>query len=116
MAAPSQTHAIVEEIRHIASELTAHKSGLDEFKRVLDPTRTYIKDLRQTNMYWLENVLAGAGRYPQQLEWSRTIEKDYASITSQEIAALARRYLVWDHASVVVISPEKNSTQGPMQK
>ena len=108
LASPGQTRAIIEEIRHIARDLTVHKSGLDEFKRVLDPTRTYIKDLRQTNTYWLENVLAGAGRYPQQLQWSRTIEKDYASITSKEVADLARRYLVWDDAAVVVIAPEKN--------
>ena len=107
LASPGQTRAIIEEIRHIARDLTVHKSGLDEFKRVLDPTRTYIKDLRQTNTYWLENVLAGAGRYPQQLQWSRTIEKDYASITSKEVADLARRYLVWDDAAVVVIAPEK---------
>jgi zinc protease len=90
-----------------AHPTAVHKAGPDEFKRVLDPTRTYIKDLRQTNAYWLENVLAGAGRYPQQLQWSRTIEKDYASITSKEVVDLARRYLVWKNAAVVVLSPER---------
>ena len=107
LAAPHQTRAIIEEIRRIASELTVCQADPDEFKRVLDPTLTHIKDLRQTNAYWLDSVLAGAGRYPQQLEWSRTIEKDYASITSTEVAALARRYLVWDNAAVVVIAPER---------
>jgi zinc protease len=104
---PRQTGAVIEEIRHIAKELRMEQSGSDEFKRVLDPTLTYIKDLRQKNTYWLENVLAGAGRYPQQLEWCRTIEKDYASITSKEVAALARRYLVWDNAAVSIITPAK---------
>ena len=108
LVAPGQTHAIVEEIHHIANELMAEQAGRDEFKRVLDPTLTHIKDLRQTNTYWLENVLAGAGCFPQQLEWSRTIEKDYASITSKEVADLARRYLIWDHAAVIIMTPAKN--------
>ena len=107
LAAPCQTRSIIEEVHHIAIELAQSEFDPDEFKRVLDPCLTYIKDLRQTNVYWLENVLAGAGRCPQQLEWSRTIEKDYAAITSEEVAALARRYLVWNNAAVVVITPEK---------
>jgi zinc protease len=105
LVAPRQTDPIVEEIRRIASELTVEKAAPDEFRRVLDPTLTYIKDLRQKNDYWLNNVLTGVGRHPQQLEWSRTIEKDYASITSEEVAALARRYLVWDNAAVIVLTP-----------
>jgi zinc protease len=114
LADPRQTDAIVEEIRHIAGELTVEKADPDEFKRVIDPTLTSIKDLRQTNAYWLNNVLAGVGRHPQQLEWSRTIKKDYASITSKEVAALARRYLVWDSAAVIVLTPEKNNPANPI--
>jgi zinc protease len=107
LVAPGQTDAVIEEIRHIAKELTVDMDDTDEFKRVLDPTLTYIKDLRQTNAYWRDSVLAGAGRYPQQLEWSRTIVEDYAAITAKEITDLARRYLVWDNAAVIVITPEK---------
>jgi zinc protease len=108
LADPRQIRSVVKEIRRLADELAEEQADPDEFKRVLDPSLTYIKDLRQTNDYWLENVLAGAGRYPQQLEWSRTIEQDYASITSNEVADLARRYLVWDNAAVIVIKPEKS--------
>jgi zinc protease len=109
MVDPRQTEAVVEAIRHIADALADKAADADEFRRVLDPTLTYIKDLRQTNDYWLDNVLTGAGRYPQQLDWSRTIEKDYASITAKEIAALARRYLVWANAAVVIIVPENRA-------
>jgi zinc protease len=105
---PHQTDAVVEAIHQIADALAEEAADPDEFKRVLDPTLTYIKDLRQTNDYWLDNVLAGASRYPQQLDWSRTLEKDYASITAKEIVALARRYLVWANAAVAIIAPEKN--------
>jgi zinc protease len=105
---PHQTEVVVEAIHHIANAMADETPDADEFKRVLDPTLTYIKDLRQTNEYWLDNVLTGASRYPQQLDWSRTIDKDYASITAKEITALARRYLVWSNAAVVIIAPEKN--------
>jgi zinc protease len=108
LTAPRQTRAVVEEIRRIANSLMGDRIDPDEFRRVLDPTLTYIKDLRQTNAYWLENVLAGAGRYPQQLEWGRTIDKDYASVTMKEVALLARRYLVWENAAVIIVAPEKS--------
>ena len=103
--APHQADTIVQEIRHIAEDLARENSGTDEFRRILDPTLTYIKDLRQTNTYWLNNVLTGAGRYPQQLDWSRSFEKDYSAITADEITALAHRYLVQENAAVIILSP-----------
>jgi len=108
---PHQADAIVQEIRHIAEDLAVENSDADEFRRILDPTLTYIKDLRQTNTYWLNSVLTGAGRYPQQLNWSRSFEKDYAAITAEEITALARRYLVQDNAAVIILSPAKVAVQ-----
>jgi zinc protease len=102
---PQQTDAVIQEIRHIARDLASEKSKADEFRRVLDPTLTYIKDLRQTNTYWLNSVLTGASRYPQQLDWSRTLEEDYAAISAEEIAALARRYLSQNKAAVIILSP-----------
>ncbi len=108
---PHQADAIVQEIMHIAQNLVAEKSDADEFRRVLDPTLTYIKDLRQTNTYWLNSVLTGASRYPQQLDWSRTFERDYAAISAEEIAALARRYLTQDKAAVIILTPDKAAAQ-----
>ncbi len=104
---PHQADAMVKEIMHIAEDMVKEKCDADEFRRILDPTLTYIKDLRQTNTYWLDSVLTGAGRHPQQLDWSRTFEKDYAAITPEEIAVLARRYLVQDSAAVIILSPAK---------
>lgn len=102
---PRQADAITREIMYIAKDLAAEKSDADEFRRVLDPTLTHIKDLRQDNLYWLNSVLTGVSRYPQQLDWSRTIEKDYAAINADEIKTLANRYLVPNNAAVVILSP-----------
>ncbi len=103
---PSKAPAIVKEVRQIAEQLSQSISDTDEFRRVLDPTLTYIKDLRQKNSYWLNSVLTGAARHPEQLDWARTFETDYAAVQMDEIAALARKYLVNERAAAIILTPQ----------
>jgi zinc protease len=102
---PGQTAMIEKEVRNIAAEMAAGGPDQDEFKRVLDPNLTYIKDLRQENSYWLNSVLTGVSRYPQQLDWSRTFEQDYAAVTAEEVASLSRLYLDNQNVATVIITP-----------
>jgi zinc protease len=45
------------------------------------------------------------------LQWSRTILKDYASISADEVSALAKKYLDNSKAATIVIKPiSKEST------
>jgi zinc protease len=81
-------------------------SDVDEFQRVLTPTLTYIKDLRQENGYWLDSVLTGASRQPEQLDWARSMESDYASVQMAEIAALARKYMRNERAAAIILTPQ----------
>jgi zinc protease len=103
---PAKTNNLAAEVLQIAQELKEQGVSRDEFKRALDPSLTRIKDLRQTNTYWLKSVLLGAGRYPQQLEWSRSIESDYRKITAEEINGLAQQYLKNSKAAIVIIDPK----------
>lgn len=80
----------------------------DEFRRALDPTITSIKDLLRKNNYWLNTVLSGSLRHPQKIDWSRTIMKDYSSITADDISAIAKKYLDNEKAATIIIKPEKN--------
>ena len=64
-----------------------------------------IKDMRQSNRYWLNSVLIGASRHPEQIDWARTIERDYAAITAAEITSMARRYVIDSQAARLVIVP-----------
>ena len=102
---PDQVGVIEKEVRKIADTLAGRGSDPDEFKRTLDPKLTYIKDLRQKNSYWLNSVLTSVSRYPQQLDWCRTFEDDYAAITAKEVAAFARKYLDNSKAATVIITP-----------
>jgi len=103
---PKLAPTIVKEVRHIADQLSRSVSDADEFQRVLEPTLTYVKDLRQENGYWLDSVLTGAARHPEQLDWARSIESDYASVQMAEIAALARKYLRNERAAAIILTPQ----------
>ncbi len=102
---PAEANLIISELKQIAEGLRAAEITPEELKRALEPTLTGIKDMRRTNNYWLNSVLAGSRRYPMQLDWSRTIEKDYASISPEDIAAIAQKYLQNQKTAQIVITP-----------
>ena len=102
---PNQASTIIHEVRYIADQMANQHADADEFRRILDPTLTQIKDFRQTNSYWLNNVLTGASRHPVQLDWSRSFANDYAAITAAEVNAMARQYLDNSKAATVVVMP-----------
>lgn len=106
MVDPAQTARIADAVKTIAAGMAAKGITQDELRRALDPTLARIKDLRQSNRYWLDSVMTGSSRHPEQLEWARTIESDYAAIRRTEMDALARKYLRDDKAAVVIIVPQ----------
>ena len=120
---PKESETVINEVMRIADTLGRQPVGPDEFRRSLDPTLTRIKDLRQSNTYWLHSVLSGSERHPRQLEWARTMEKDHAAITAEEIRQLAATYLINRKAAVCehtvrgsigcVQSQAENSAIGP---
>ena len=102
---PNQASLVIDEIRKIATNLSETGVTEEELKLAVDPILTRIKDLKRSNSYWLNSVMTQSGRYPQQLEWSKTIQKDYAAITSEELKNLAIKYLSFDKAAVIVVAP-----------
>ncbi|MBT9439806.1 MAG: insulinase family protein [Desulfobacterales bacterium] len=108
---PDDSDLIIKEIKQIASDLVEKEIPEDEFRRALDPTITSIKDLLRKNRYWLNTVLSGSLKHPQKLEWSRTIMKDYSSITADDMSAIAKKYLDNKKAATIIIKPEKNIKQ-----
>ena len=102
---PDKTDLVRQEVKSIVSEL--YKNGVtpEELKRAVDPTLTSIKDMLKKNEYWLNTVLSGSAEHPEQLEWCRTIMKDYASITNDEISNLAVKYLKNADSATIIIKP-----------
>ncbi len=103
--APEEASSVAGNVKTIVSDLVTHGVTQDELTRALEPTLTRIKDMRQKNDYWLYTVLNGSNRYPQQIEWGRSIVKDYSSITKEEISMLAKKYLDNSKAATIIIKP-----------
>ncbi len=102
---PSAAETVIANVKQIADDLTQTKITDDELRRALDPLLTSLKDLRRQNQYWLNSVLVGLNNHPEQLEWSRNMVDDYASISSDELLALAQGYLQNKSAATIVVTP-----------
>ncbi len=100
---PGQEKLVEEKVKGIAKALSVEKLEKEELKRSIDPILTQIKDLRETNSYWLNSVLSGSGRHPEKLEWAKTIESDYNSITIDDIFNYAKKYLNNDKSATITI-------------
>ncbi len=105
---PEESNMVVGEIKKIMSDLVVTGVNNEELMRTIKPTLTGIKDMLQRNYYWLNTVLSGSAKHPQQLDWSRTIMDDYASITKDELSVLAKQYLNNDKAAVIIVKPEQS--------
>jgi predicted Zn-dependent peptidase len=57
------------------------------------------------NSHWLGTILSQSQAKPYTLEWARERDEDYASITLEEVNALAKRYLSGD-AARITLSPQ----------
>ena len=102
---PKQAALIETQIKKIASDISKNGVTQEELKRALNPTLTSIKEMLGKNTYWLHTVLSQSRIYPQQLQWSRTILKDYTSINADEVTSLAKKYLDNSKAATIVIKP-----------
>jgi zinc protease len=103
---PNESQMIIKEVKKIVSNIAKNGVTEDELKRAKEPTLTSIKDMFRKNSYWLDTVLTGSKIHPQKVDWSRTILKDYASITKQRVSNIAKTYLVNDKAAVIIIKPQ----------
>lgn len=103
---PEEANMLVKKVKEIVSGLAADGATQDELRRALFPTLTSIKEMMRKNSYWLNTVLTGSKKHPQQLEWSRTIMKDYASITKEEVSNIAKKYLDNGKATTIIVKPK----------
>jgi len=104
--APDEADIVRREVMAMAAELARTGVRPEELKRALEPTITSIKDMLRTNGYWLNTVLSGSRRHPEQLDWNRSIVGDYAAISAHELSVLAEKYLDNRKAATIVVLPE----------
>ena len=100
-------HLIVyQKIKEIIESLPSKGISIKETQYALNPVLTYLRSLRQTNDYWLTSVMANSANYPVKFDWARNILTVYENITSDDLIALARKYLKVKDSALIVITPE----------
>ncbi len=104
--APDQTDRVLDAVHAIAIDLSRNGINPDELARSIDPILTSIKEMRKTNDYWIDNVMTGSSRHPQQIEWARSFMDDYASVTVDDVNRLAADYLTDARSAAVIIEPK----------
>lgn len=105
---PSHSDKIMGVIREIAGQLNREGVTPREVELVRNPVMIHLKDLKETNAYWLNSVMADSTRHPQRMEWARQIVQDYGSITPEELNGLAKKFLHVENAAWILIQPGKN--------
>ncbi len=100
--APAKVEEGRTTLLQIAQELVDQGVSDELLAQVKTPIIKNLAALRQQNQYWLGSVLSRCASQPFRITWADGMEADYAAITSAEIAALAKRYLINDKALQVV--------------
>lgn len=103
VVAPGKEDQIIQEIKAIAEDLRTEPVSPEELNRVVGPYLTSLRDAVHSNSYWLNSVLANSIRYPEQLQWPATMISDFQSITTDDVALLAKAYLSPADAATAVI-------------
>ncbi|MBF0574308.1 MAG: insulinase family protein, partial [Desulfamplus sp.] len=102
---PDKIDDMVSHIENIADSMTTEQITDKELDLVLEPIWTYIKDIRRTNGYWLDSVMAGSLQHPEKIEWAATMDEDYRSVSLDEIHDLAKKFCNTKRAAFIVIQP-----------
>lgn len=102
---PEQAKPIGKLIIEIAKELSTNGATQDELERAIAPTLSSLKQSLRQNNYWLNTVMAQSQEQPFRLDWSRNRDKDYASITLEEVNTLAKQYLTAENSYRFEIVP-----------
>jgi len=108
---PGTEDLVIEEILKISDQLNREGITADELVRAGAPLITSLKEGIRTNQYWLNSVLSRSSRYPQQLEWPRTLISDYKEISETEIDELATKYLLNKNAAIAKVIPHKGKRE-----
>ena len=115
--APEDAARVAAAVKAIASDLASSGVSREARDRAVKPAVTSIRERIKTNGYWLNSVLKGLYRHPEQLEWSRSFLSDYQSITAEELSRMAEDYLRNPAAARLIITPEESANgQEPAPK
>ena len=104
---PEEIEVLQDAIMAIAKNLTIVSGAIteDELIRAILPRKTRVEESRAQNGYWLYQVLQQSQAQPYRLDWERTRDTHYDSITVDDLNELAKQYLAEELALQLSIMP-----------
>ena len=110
--APGNVPLFFTTARAIAADLAANPIGQDELMRIMGPMRQVLIRSSTGSPFWLQ-LMGGATFDPRRIDATRSLAKDFLSITPADLQATASTYLVpaRDWTMAVVPKPVKATAQ-----
>jgi len=105
-APPAQARQLAALVRKISIQLANTGVTEDEFERARQPIIAGLAQRLRHNGYWLYYILDSAQEHPDRLDWPRTRNRDYETMTREEISILARQCLGADRVFSCVVTPK----------
>lgn len=102
---PDELERLTQVIETVAGNLVAEGVDPDTFDRAIKPTLENIETSLESNSYWLGVVDEAQGR-PETLDWHRSRDDVYGSMTAEDISAIAN-VINPDRAIRVHVVPEE---------
>lgn len=103
---PDDIPLLLTTMETIATEFSEKGATQDELDRALAPTLSNLEKTLRDNSYWLSTVLSQSQSDPEKLELARSRDKDYRSITLDDINALAKKYYAPGNLHKISILPK----------
>jgi len=104
---PEDTKRLADIAAKLAVTLAEEGTNDDELERARKPLQSQIEKSKRDNSYWLATVLSQSQEDPKRLDLIRGRDADYASITPEDLDAVAKKYLLEKNAFKVLIHPVK---------
>jgi zinc protease len=108
---PEQVPAFFEAAEKIASDLATTGPTPDEIARVTEPMLQLLNRAQTGHGFWLQQ-LQGAAFDGNRAAYLRTLMSDYTQVTSQEMQALAARYLGAQRGWRLAVLPQAGGSSG----
>lgn len=110
-ASTGSSQMFADLVEEMGLELGTDGVNAEELERGIETTMSDIEDELRSNRYWLNSVVAPSSSEPDRLDWVRTLQTDYPSITVEQLNALAAEYFQPDRTNIVKILPAATATE-----
>jgi zinc protease len=113
-ADPALAAKVLEACLNVADGMARGGIEADEVDRMREPILKQLRDGRRSNSFWL-SLLDEAQTDGKSLDNIRSLDAFYVGIGPEDLVPLAREYLTRERASVLLVSPQTDEADDPIE-